>query len=547
MKVPDNLDLPALDAFINSVLRENRLIKARLQDSWLIFRDHHNDLVKIELKAHSSLRVLCSGKIIRGENSAAEHISIKQLLADLSSTGGDVFQARVLNSLEAIRAAPARAGRADTWTFQQAEQALKAGHTFHPNPRSRDEMTPSDAKRYAPEHGGKFSMRWVAARPDQLKINPGAETLFRQLAMTDVGASPNELIPLPWHPWQAKQLFQSASVQDLFATGDLQDLGEGLNSWTPTSSMRCIHAFHAPFMVKTSLSLRLTNSIRHLSLREVLRGIHVTGLLNSKLGQQIQCDFPSLNILGEPGYATLRDRSGVILDTTTVALRDNPFRSETLPGPVLLAALCEQSPHGMSPLGELVTRLGPDAATRWFTEFLNSVIWPILELRARYGLLFGAHQQNLMVGLTDGWPTAAWVRDCQGAGHLDSFTDRLSQGYPEIGEGTENTVDAELGDGLVIYYVVVNSVLNTLTTLVLDGLAKEQELYAIWREFLVRSCQQTPGDDTLYRRLLDRPTLTCKGNFATSISGVNEADGDASGLIATFFELDNPIMETLDT
>ncbi|MBM7069738.1 IucA/IucC family siderophore biosynthesis protein [Actibacterium sp. 188UL27-1] len=547
MELPDTqIELPALDAFINAALREDRLAKAQFCDGLLQFRDHHGVRVRIGLKARSGLRILCNGTILHGEGSAAHQISIRDLLTDLSAAGGSLFQARVLDSLDAICAAPQRQGRADQWTFAQAEQALKAGHAFHPNPRSRDEMTLAEAERYAPEHAGIFGLQWVAARPDHVQINPDAERLFRTLAQADLGTTPDDLIPLPWHPWQAKQLFQTDDMQTLYSAGVLKDLGEGSGSWTATSSMRCLHATHAPFMVKTSLSLRLTNSVRHLSLREVLRGIHVSDLLRSDLGKQIKRDFPTLHILGEPGYAALRDMSGNILDPTITVLRDNPFRDATSNGPVLLAALCEPSPHGPSPLGGLLIRLGPDAPKKWFTQFLNVVVWPILELRARYGLLFGAHQQNLMVGLSEGWPVAGWVRDCQGTGHLDSFTDRLTQACPGIGEGTENIVDAELGDGLVTYYVVVNSVLNTLATLVLDDLTEEQDLHDIWRNFLIRARIQTPGDDTLYTRLLDRSTLTCKGNFTTSISGMNEADGDARGQIATFFELSNPIAETLD-
>ncbi|PJI84286.1 N2-citryl-N6-acetyl-N6-hydroxylysine synthase [Yoonia maricola] len=538
-------DLPALDAFLNSAMREERLLNARILNGQLRFLDSSGRTVSVGLHATSSLRFLCDGRITRSQNGQARAISTKTLLSELSADGGPTFQSRVLDSLAAIRAAPHSQGRASDWSFIDAEQALKAGHPFHPNPRSRDEMTTADARIYAPEQENRFRLTWIAARPDALVLSDDAAALFGQLAQADHITADDGFIPLPWHPWQGERLLASPDMQRLISNDQLRPLGKGGGDWAATSSMRCVHAWHVPFMVKTSLSLRLTNSTRHLSLKEVKRGLHVSDLLASDIGHQIRTAFPTLHIMGEPGFAALRGPSGEPMEETVTVLRDNPFRDPDRPGPVLLAALCEAQPNGYSALGALITAIGPDAAPTWFSRFLDNVIWPLLELRARHGLLFGAHQQNLMVGLSDGWPVAAWVRDCQGTGHLSSFHDSLTHACPGIGEGTENIVDAELGDGLVVYYVVINSVMNTLATLVLDGLATEADLLTIWRSFLTRARNTTPGDDTLYTRLLDRRTLTCKGNFATSQSGVNEADGDARGQLAAFFELPNPIKEAL--
>ncbi|WP_165390335.1 IucA/IucC family siderophore biosynthesis protein [Thalassococcus sp. S3] len=538
--------LAALDAFLNSALREGQLTGAQLDDRHLRFVDQVGRDIEVEVRASSRLRTLFGPGIRRQTAQGWDKISVAQLLAHLSKTGGETFQTRVMDSLGALRSAPSMTSQpADTWDFLTAEQALKAGHPFHPNPRSRDEMTADDAERYAPEHGRAFHLDWYAARPEYVTLNDGAEEHLRHLANADLnnGDAGAGYVPLPWHPWQAERLVAQDAVQDLIERKALIHLGQGEGRWGATSSMRCLHGWHAPFMVKTSLSLRLTNSVRHLSLREVVRGIHISDLLRSDLGRQIKADFPNLNILGEPGYAALQDPAGVVRDDTIVVLRDNPFRDASRSGPVMLAALCEAAVQGRSPLGDMVHALGPGAAPSWFSRFLDVAIWPLLELRARYGLLFGAHQQNLMLALDQGWPKAVWVRDCQGTGHLDSFHQMLTQQCPGIGEGAENVVDAELGDGLVTYYVIINSVLNTLSTLVLDGLADEDHLNDLLRSFLQRARAQTPGDATLYTRLLERPTLTCKGNFATSLSGVNEADGDARGQVASFLDLPNPLLE----
>ncbi|WP_299919267.1 IucA/IucC family siderophore biosynthesis protein [uncultured Roseobacter sp.] len=538
-------DTSALDAFLNSALREGMLRDPLLAKDYLSFADRTGSRVRVGLRAASSLRHLSDGRIDRDTGSTRTAESVDTLLSTLSAEGGEQFQARVLDSLEAIRAAPLPRPDPANWSFIEAEQALKAGHPFHPNPRSRDEMTTAEARLYAPEQEGRFPLHWMAADPETCIASTGAEPFLRKLAQSDGITAPQGTLPLPWHPWQAQRLLALPDVLRLLSTGQLHDLGHGSGDWAATSSMRCLHGWHAPFMVKTSLSLRLTNSTRHLSLREVRRGLHISDLLGSELGQRIARDFPTLHILGEPAFAALRGPSGETMEETMTVLRSNPFRDPAAPGPHVLAALCEAPPEGLSPLGSLVATLGANAARPWFRRFLDVAIWPLLELRARYGLLFGAHQQNLMLQLASNWPAAAWVRDCQGTGHLAEFNDLLTRASPGIGEGSENVVDTELGDGLVIYYLVVNSVLNTLATLVLDGLAREDELLDDWRAFLITSRDTTPGDATLYERLLTRPTLTCKGNFATSRSGVNEADGDARGQLASFFDLPNPLRETL--
>ena len=544
MMRPPDPHQPALDAFLNAALREGRLRDARFGAGRLAFSDAAGRRVEVALRAASRFRCLFAAPILRTDGDRAATLDALTLLGDLAAEHGAAFRARVLDSARAIAAAPPARGRAGDWTFAQAEQALKAGHCHHPNPRSRDEMTEADARLYAPEQEGRFALTWFEADAGATLTNPGAAHLLDALALADLGrrSAPGRQL-LPWHPWQADRLLARPDIAALASAGRLSVAGPGRAAWTATSSMRAVHAWHAPVMVKSALSLRLTNSTRHLSLREVARGVQVSALLAGPVGAAIAAAFPRLSILGEPGYAALTDGAAPI-DAAIVALRDNPFRDPARPGPAVLAALCEARPDGPSALGATIARLGGDAeetAIRWFDRFLDIAILPLLEIRARWGLLFGSHQQNMMLSLEGGWPDRAWIRDCQGTGHLADFHDRLSALSPGIGEGTENVVPADLGDGLLTYYVVVANAFNVVATLTLDGLAREDRLLSAWRRALIRARSATPGDRTLYDRLLDAPVLTAKGNFATSVSGVNEASGGAGGQLAAFLDLPNPL------
>ena len=164
-------DRPALDAFLNAALREGRLEGAAFDNGWLRFRDRTGEPFSVRVRARSSFRCLFDTPILAGGGADAQPISIEVLLATLSGSDA-TFQARVLDSLAAIRRTPPAPALTERWNFIEGEQALKAGHSHHPNPRSRDGMSEADAARYAPELGGRFRLLWLRADPDALAAPP---------------------------------------------------------------------------------------------------------------------------------------------------------------------------------------------------------------------------------------------------------------------------------------------------------------------------------------------------------------------------------------
>ena len=72
--------------------------------------------------------------------------------------------------------------------------------------------------------------------------------------------------------------------------------------------------------------------------------------------------------------------------------------------------------------------------------------------QADYGLLFGAHQQNLLITLKDGYPDKVYFRDCQGTGYSHVARELL-----ENGSSGEHHVDETLGNRLFTYYLIINS------------------------------------------------------------------------------------------
>ncbi|MFV0385440.1 IucA/IucC family protein, partial [Paracoccus sp. (in: a-proteobacteria)] len=469
----DLRDIPALDAFLNAALRENVLTGARIGENGLAIPTGRGTLL-VPLAGQARFRLRFSP----GLRLAGRPCPVAEGLALLAHPFGQVFAARVGDSAMAIRRAPWRAADDDPalWNFQQAEAAMRYGHPCHPNPRSRDEMNAQDARRYAPEFGTGFALTWLAVPREAVAAPAGALVRLARLARADEAPEPADSrhIRLPVHPWQA------VAQADRIAAAGARILGEGQGEWRATASMRTLHGWHADVMLKMSLSLRLTNSTRVLHPREMRRGADLAALLDGPVGQDLRASFPQMHILREAHHAALRNGAGLIPETL-VSLRDNPFRDPRRSGPVMLGSLCEPVPGGGSALVRLI---GAGDARGWFRRFLRIAILPLLELRATHGLLFGAHQQNMMIGLdADRAPVSVWLRDCQGTGHLADFHDRLAQHCPDLGRDAGNVVTAELGDALLTYYVVVNGVLHLLSTMALDGLAHEDDLLRDWRDF----------------------------------------------------------------
>ncbi|WP_289034750.1 IucA/IucC family protein [uncultured Roseibium sp.] len=485
-----------------------------------------------------------------------------------ASPGDPAFQLKLLQRILDSRLGTERAYAscrnnkpADLWSFQDAEQALMSGHPTHPNPRSKDEVDDVSSALYSPELAGKFPLFWVLAARSILVLKDAgkhsAEDYCRDLAQADETLPkslkveiPEGFVPVPWHPWQAPRLLADQRVINWIAEGKMIPVGSAGQPFAATASMRGVHAHHAPSMLKFSLSMRLTNSKRVLSRKEVERGIQMCRLLDSPVGTDISRQEPGLHILREPAYAALKAQDGGALEESFVVFRENPFRDPASDGPVMLASLCEERLDERSPLGMLIERRAEKtgealaaSAGEWLAAFVDVAVAPLARVRSRHGLLFGSHQQNMMISLKDGLPSAVWVRDCQGTGHLTTHHDTLERHVPDIGRYSENVAPPALGDGLLCYYVIVNNLMNVVSMLAIDGLLAESAAYAILREKLVAIRDACDADTAFYDMLLEAPTLCSKGNYRTSLSGVNEASGDASGQLASFLEIPNPLSD----
>ncbi|MGP3948589.1 IucA/IucC family protein [Streptomyces sp. 7N604] len=475
--------------------------------------------------------------------------------------GGDAA-ARVLNSARrttthiARRRAEGEDAQGPT-PFLDSEQALLLGHPFHPAPKSREEASDAELDAYSPELRGSFPLHWFAAHPDVV-VGESADgrtpaELLRPLAAgLDL---PDGMVPVPAHPWQARDVLSRPQVAALVDAGRLRPLGAAGPAWYPTSSVRTVQRPDAEVMLKLSLGMRITNSRRNNLRSEMRLGVRAAQLLAAGPGDWLRAEHPEFGILRDFAWVSVgTDGPETGLET---AIRDNPFRREGLQGLCVAGLLAERTgpgddtpPRHRALLCAAVERaaraLGvstADASERWLTRYLDVLAVPLIRLQARYGIALEPHHQNTLVALDgDGLPCAGWYRDSQGYYLAASRTADIERLLPGATEGVELVFDDTFVDERVAYYLGINNLLGLVGAFGALGLADEGGLLRVLRSALERLRTAEPAGKGLLDLLLDAPVLRCKGNYLTCVDGLDELVGDVHTQ-SVYVNLSNPLTE----
>ncbi|WP_434632559.1 IucA/IucC family protein [Chromobacterium sp. CV08] len=473
---------------------------------------------------------------------------------------GWLFVKRVADS--ALNLADAEAARLDelkrlAWPaagYLDAEQGLVYGHAVHPTPKSRDEFSADDVRAYSPEFASRFALEWLALAPEamwsvdcdgQAPAERLAGLVADDAALAAVGL-PDGWLPLPVHPWQMRTLRSHPAYEHWLRAGKLKELGALGAEWHPTSSLRTLYAPKQRYMLKHSLSVRLTNSRRVLQPAEVARGALVHGAFMSPLGRRLSERCPTLSIMHERAAFAIALPDGGPLAESFVLLRDNPFAERDTA--YVMATLCQDGPDGTpGMLGKLVAALAEregrpvaDAAERWFAAFLEVALRPFLIAMSDFGFLFSAHQQNMVLELADGYPSRVHFRDCQGTTFSEATIRQLEAHVPGIEAARELQFSQAEINRLCGYYLIVNNVFNVISALGAAGAADEMRLAARMRGFLVALKDEGLAEPAFVDYLLDAPEIESKGNFMICLRNVNETT-EPDGSFRSYVPVSNPI------
>jgi siderophore synthetase component len=445
---------------------------------------------------------------------------------------------------------------AEPTPYLAAEQALATGHPLHPTPKSRAPMTVGDVLDYAPERHAAFPLHWFAVDRALVAEDSGldrpATALLAGLLATDPGVPPELAAAaadpgggrayLPAHPWQARRLAARPDVRGLAEAGRLADLGPAGAPWHPTSSVRTLYRPDVPFQLKLTLEARITNSVRRNLRKELARGLEVHRLLDAGLAADLARHHPGFGIVRDPAWATVSLDGGE--SGFELVLRENPYPADRPVDVSVVAALCADPADGGPPrVARLVRRIAratargvEPVAREWFARYLRICADPLLWLYGEWGVALEAHQQNTLLELADGWPSALRYRDNQGYYFAASRADRLRGLLPSL-NGASDTVCADaVAEQRLGYYLVQNNLFGLVGALGVGGVADERVLLAD----LAGHLRATAADLPLVRRLVTEPVLRGKANLRTRLADLDELVGPLATQ-SVYVEWPNPM------
>ena len=440
--------------------------------------------------------------------------------------------------------------------FIESEQALILGHSMHPAPKSRTGFVHEDWQKYSPEACGQTQLHYWLVAPEYIAEGTALEQAFsiqlKQEIKWHLSESELETLAayahyklLPLHPWQARYLQSKVWFKSLKAKLKIIDLGEKAWIFSPTTSVRTLASFNAPWMLKPSLSVMITNSIRVNLAKECHRGEMTHQLWHSELGQSILKQCPTLKAVNDPAWIALQ-LDGEIIDETICIVRDQPFTPEQQV--TCIASLCQDHPveerNRFNALFDQIAsqqKLEDKAkiALDWFKTFLNISLSPLMYVYHRYGMAFESHQQNVLVELKDGWPQWLWLRDNQGFYYIEEFADEILQQFPELHDKAHAVGSKTFVDERFSYYFFGNTLFGIINAIGATGFVSEQDLLSILQQHLFELLKHYP-ESSLIQSLLYQPTLPYKGNLLTRLYELDELIAPVENQ-SVYIQLANPL------
>lgn len=425
--------------------------------------------------------------------------------------------------------------------FLAAEQALVLGHPLHPTPKSRAGVSEAEADEFSPELRGSFVPHWFAADRSVVSSDGRAIELLADYAPSLSDGQ----VPIPAHPWQAREVRERPEIRRLLDEGLLRDLGPAGEPWFPTASLRTVYRPDAAVMLKFSLGLPITNSKRENLHKELRRGVEIDRLLDAGVGAELAAQHPGFGIVRDPAWLAVGGEDGE--NGLELVVRENPF------GPrekvACVAGLVAERPDtGCSRIAAIITdaaartgRSTEDISKEWCGRYFDAVIAPVLWLYREFGLGLEAHQQNTLVVLDDdGWPCGGWYRDNQGYYLSERRIGELERYLPEIGIAGENRCPDAVIDERLGYYIGINNLLGVVGAFGSFGLADEDGLLEILRERLL-GYADLPLASTLARD----PVIRCKANLLTRVGGMDELVGPLETQ-SVYRDVSNPLARGVD-
>ncbi|AUG80874.1 iron transporter [Kitasatospora sp. MMS16-BH015] len=443
----------------------------------------------------------------------AEHVQAELTLR--SGVSNEEFLPQLTSSHAGITAALADRPAPGPDRYLESEQALLYGHRFHPAPKSRSAERGSWSA-YAPEARASFRLRHLAVRSELIAeraTDPAALALLDGLATVPAGYR-----LLPAHPWQYELIGDHPLLLAAIERGDVLDLGEAGEPFTPTASVRTLAGAGA--FLKFSLNVRITNCLRKNAAYELTGAVELDRVLAGPLAD-LEQRFPDAAMLREPAFRTLAlpgpdgrvDQA--LFEGFGLIVREG-LAGRLRPGvtPLLAAAVADEYPTSSAHLSVLLADAGPEQAGEWWAAYLKLVVPPVLAAYFDHGVVLEPHLQNVVLGVdAEGRPAQVLFRDLEGTKLLpEQNAATLAALPPEV--AAPMSYDAQRGWDRVVYCLLVNHLSELVSALSDRHPELEPEFWAAVRAVLEEYAQQHGCPPRLSALLAGVP-LPAKANLMT--------------------------------
>ncbi|SEG98265.1 Siderophore synthetase component [Nonomuraea solani] len=399
-----------------------------------------------------------------------------------TGVGNDALPAEILRSRDvtAILLAARGAATPPADPYLRSEQALVAGHRYHPAPKARGGSGREAWLRYSPEAHASFALPLFGVPAGDL-VEQG-----------DVGALDRFGGPavLPAHPWQVELL---GGLRD----GRLRRLGEAAATAVPTSSVRTVYLPEADLFCKFSLDVRITNDVRRLWLAD-LRRLPVVGAVLDRVFDDLPGHFARPAVLRDRGYRSA-ELGGDGGEALAVIVRDG-LRAHLRPGltPLLAAGVSEGFP------GNPLDGLDENGAFAWWEGYLEHVVPPVLHAYLRHGAVLECHLQNVLIAVDGrGMPAQALFRDHEGVKLVAGWHPRLR---------AADLVSGRCGWERLVYCLLTNNLCEIAGALAARHPALREELWSRARGVFAAVGKDYDEPPEL-RDLLAAPSIPAKANL----------------------------------
>jgi N2-citryl-N6-acetyl-N6-hydroxylysine synthase len=495
------IDEISLRSFMNSFIRDYSLDERVILNEDKVSVVLNEGLLNVFILKYSLLGSHHFSSKIELDSMEIDFELCATLIARNFSSNKDIstFLDKVKNSKDNLYKILSFDRTGDEEEYLTSEKSLLNGHPFHPYPKAKWGMNSKEVYEYSPEFVGEFKLVWVKISKKDLYSNISLEKTLNEISkmvsfdFTQEPSSKDILIPM--HPWQVEKILEK--------TDKIKIVGHGINSFYALSSMRSTYCPNAEYQLKFSMDIGLTNSIRHLQANESDRGRVVKDIINDLKFLDYKENF---SIQFEPFFIGIKDSQGNVIPSTIVQFRENAQDVNDLR---LLSSLCESFHYIDKPIER----------KNWFKSFLNNVISHFFELAIKEGIYLGAHLQNILVRIKNDIPVGCVYRDCQGTGF---HTSNLKK-YKELSRDNGNILDDDEVNKVFGYYLVVNTIFSTISSLADSDKKIELELLADFRTFLLELKYEYKDENLKFiDYLLNSKTLYQKGNMRCCLLNLNE-------------------------